>query len=186
MKKSNQSGVTVIELMVVIAIVGIAAAIAVPGFADYFEKSRLRGAVDTVSALVASARAEAVRQDRQVIVAFGGSASAWCVGANVAAAPANVGDRIPAAVACDCTAPATCSVGAVSSASYNGVTVTTVAPSVTFNPKLGTTVALANQDIGFRSSSNRFQLDTRITPLGHVRSCRTAASEVILGFGACP
>lgn len=186
MKSNHQSGVTVIELLTVIVIVGIAAALAVPSFNDYFEKSRLRGAVDTVSALVAAARAEAVRQDRQVVVAFGGTTSAWCVGANVAASPASLGDPVPAAVACDCTAPATCSVGAVNAASYRGVTVSSVAPTVTFSPKLGTTIGLANQDVSFVSSSNRFQLNARVTPLGHVRTCRPSSSGPIIGFGACP
>jgi hypothetical protein len=74
----------------------------------------------------------------------------------------------------------------VSSANFPGVTVTAVAAAARFNPKLGTTVGLANQNIGFRSPGNRYQLDVRITPLGHVRTCRTAASGLIMGFEACP
>ncbi|MBP7624535.1 MAG: GspH/FimT family pseudopilin [Xanthomonadales bacterium] len=186
MCKRLQRGVTVIELMVVIAIVAILASLAMPSFRDYIEKSRLRGAVDSVSGLMALARAESVRQDRQVAVAFGGSVTAWCVGANMAATPATEGDRIPAAVACDCTTPANCSIGAVSSTSYPGVTATAVTATATFNPKLGTTVGMANQDFGFRSPANRFQLDTRITPLGHIRTCRTASSGIITGFEVCP
>ena len=186
MMKNRDIGFSMLELMTVLAIAAIVVALAVPSFNEYFEKSRLRGAVDSVSGLIAAARAEAVRQDRQVIVAFGGTASAWCVGANVAQAPANAGDPIPAAVACDCNSPATCSVGAVSGTSYRGVSVTSVAPTVTFNPKLGTTVGLSNQDVGFVSSSNRFQLNARITPLGHVRTCLPSSSGVIVGFGACP
>ena len=45
MCKRLQRGVTVIELMVVIAIVAILASLAMPSFRDYIEKSRLRGAI---------------------------------------------------------------------------------------------------------------------------------------------
>lgn len=186
MRMNRVQGFTIIELMVVIAIVAILAALALPSFRDYIEKSRLRGAVDSVTGLMALARTEAVRQDRQVAIAFGGSTSAWCVGANMAAAPATAGDRIPDAVACDCTAPATCSVGAVSSTSFAGVTATAVTAAATFNPKLGTTLGLANQDFGFRSPGDRFQLNARITPLGHIRSCRPATAGVLTGFEVCP
>lgn len=186
MNKKYKFGFSMIELMVVIAIAAILATLAMPGFRDYIEKARLRGAVDSVSSLLALARTEAVRQDRQVAVAFGGSTTAWCVGANMAAAPATAGDRIPNAVACDCTAPATCSVGAVSSGNFSGVTATAVTAAATFNPKLGTTIALTNQDFGFRSPGDRFQLNARVTPLGHVRSCRPASAGVLTGFEVCP
>ena len=66
----NNSGFTLIELAVVIAIVGVLAGIAVPSFVGWLPKYRLRSSADDIQALVQNARLRAVKENANVAVLF--------------------------------------------------------------------------------------------------------------------
>ena len=51
MKRSMQKGFTLIELMIVVAIIGILAAVALPAYQDYVVKSKLGAAITGVDSL---------------------------------------------------------------------------------------------------------------------------------------
>ncbi|MBL7195155.1 MAG: GspH/FimT family pseudopilin [Desulfobacterales bacterium] len=67
---NKQSGFTLIELIVIIAIVAVFAAIAVPNFLSYMPKHRLNGAARQVMGDLMAARMKAVSQNRRVKVFF--------------------------------------------------------------------------------------------------------------------
>ncbi len=64
----NNSGFTLIELAVVIAIVGILAGIAVPNFVGWLPKYRLNSSADDIQSLVQNARLRAVKENAHVAV----------------------------------------------------------------------------------------------------------------------
>ncbi|PTO79328.1 pilin [Vibrio splendidus] len=54
-KRTNQKGFTLIELMIVVAIIGVLSAIAVPAYKDYVTKSQVSSALATIKSLVTPA-----------------------------------------------------------------------------------------------------------------------------------
>jgi type IV pilus assembly protein PilA len=83
MMKSAQKGFTLIELMIVVAIIGILAAIAIPAYTDYTVRARVSEGVTAASAAKATI-------GENIANAGAIAAAGNCNGVNVwAAAPAN-------------------------------------------------------------------------------------------------
>ena len=189
MSNHRNRGVTMVELLTVIAVVAILVALAVPSYRDYFEKARLRGAADELATLLAEARQDAVKQNKQVSVRLMGIGPVWCAGATRAPDPAAPGDPIPNVVACDCAgAPATCNIRAIASTTFRGVRrpVGTASQEFVFDPKLGT-LRDPESDAGmtgFLSASGRFALRVDVNPIGHTRVCRFGGG-IIVGYPDC-
>lgn len=78
---SAQRGFTLIELMVVVAVLAIGAAFAVPAFQQVIENNRLATEANRFYSTVTFARSEAVRlgEDVSLTAATGGFGSGWCV-----------------------------------------------------------------------------------------------------------
>lgn len=107
--RSNQpqSGFTLVELLVTIAVVTIFAVLAVPMFVDVRERAIVRGAAGDLVTAVARARFEAAKRNDYVTVSVRGSGSAWCIGLQAGT------------TGCDC-ASTTCNIDQVSTSQLNG------------------------------------------------------------------
>jgi type IV fimbrial biogenesis protein FimT len=70
MKKFNKTGFSLLELMIVIAIMGILSTIAAPNFMHYMAERRLNGAARMVMSDLMAARMKAVSINQRVKVSF--------------------------------------------------------------------------------------------------------------------
>lgn len=182
------TGFTLVELMVTLAVMSVLLVAAAPSFVDFFDKNRVRGAADGMITLLSNARAEAVKTDLDVNVAFSGSGTAWCAGANAASAPTG-GQPAGAAAACDCTNTAVCLLSGQRSAidvgAYPDVAIGTLPAALTFDSKLGTITPLGARQVTLTSPTGKYDLTVEVNALGQARLCVPTGKPAIAGVAAC-
>lgn len=188
LRAKRQRGFTLVELMVTLAVLAVVVAAAGPSFADFFDKYRLRGAADAVISLLSNARAEAVKSNQDINVAFTGSGPAWCAGANAAGVPTG-GNKAGAASACDCTNASACLVSGqrmvLEQDAFPGVQIGALPAPVIFDSKLGTVTPLGSRTVTLTSAQGKYSLQVQLNALGQARSCKPAGQPVIAGIPEC-
>lgn len=68
--RTRRQGVTLVEVMIVIAIIAVMSALALPNFREYFENQRLKQAARSVADAFSMARNEAIRTGRNHVIYF--------------------------------------------------------------------------------------------------------------------
>lgn len=117
-----EKGITLIELVVTVAVIGILAAIGVPSYLDFVKKQELIGASEAVYNTIQYARSESIANGADVYFAFKGTGSTgWCLG---------VSDTAP----CDCAASlAACTINSAQARSVSGQDYPNISLTTSFN-----------------------------------------------------
>jgi type IV fimbrial biogenesis protein FimT len=71
--RAQHHGFTLLELMIVVAIVGVLAVIAAPSFNDAMDERKLSAAVETIYSDIRYARSESIKRSIDVTVTFSGT-----------------------------------------------------------------------------------------------------------------
>lgn len=179
----NQSGVTLIELIVTLSVLAILITLAAPSFSGMAERSALRGASDNALGVIAAAREEAIKRDQLVRVDFIKVGTGFCVGAITVPTAATAG--------CNCTVAAQCTVAAYpeSVRDLHRVTVTgdPVFGSNTgfvIDPKTGTLENFADSGSIELGTAGGYTTSVRINAMGRASIC-SPGSKSLPGVKAC-
>ena len=168
MARQMERGFTIVELMVVVVLIAIIAAIALPSFKSLLENRKLIAAADHLQADFQFAKTEAVKRSRTMFISFVNVGAAnWCYGINQSST-------------CDCSVANDCDTKVVNS---------TDLPAVILNVAAAANVSY-DQFRGFASNAGNFKfgLGGRSTGVALALSGRstTCTDNSIGGLPSCP
>lgn len=172
----DASGFTLLELMVVVTIIAIFAAIGMPSFSGLIDRYRLKGTADALHAEIQFARTEAIRRNQEVQLVLGtGTGSCYGIGtsADCTCDSCDIRNRTTTAFATD-----------FPGVRIDSVTVAGAAGTgFGFTPRQGTTTAAGEVRITVGSVRSGQQLTVITGLLGLPRTC--SPSGTVAGYPAC-
>ena len=166
MNSQKNAAFTLVEVMIVIAIIGIIAAIAVPSYQDMIERNRLKQAVESLQSDLQYARTEAIKRSKDLRLTLTGTSS-WCYGID--------DDN----TTCACGTAGDCAIKTVNSGNFQGITLEGN-NSATFSFRRGTAGAM-----GSTLSSTNYQARVVVSNSGRVRICNPSSATRLPGYPDC-
>jgi len=171
--KLNQ-GVTLIELMVIIALIAISLMIATPSFSGFFAKQKLRGLGGELLFFTKLARAEAAKKSSETYIVFKkSSATSWCVGLS------EDNDS------CDCTSANSCTVDdierVVTSTDYADVSFVSnsfPAGKITISPYKGRSASAGTATLSVTADGVTKDLSLKRSIMGRDRVCSPSGNSL--------
>lgn len=164
-------GFTLVEMVIVIAILAILLTMVAPSFNSFFDRYRVNRAAETVSAFLVNAKSEAIKRNKKVSAVITGSGTTWCVG-------------MTESDTCNCSTGA-CKVDgvdrAVYSASFKGVELDEpgTGHAFQFKPQRGTVVG--NETVELESEGG-VEVNVVVGTFGRIRLCAPGGGG---GYPAC-
>lgn len=165
MLRQRNYAFTLVEVLIVIAIIGILSAIAVPSYQDMIERNRLKQAAEGLKSDLQFARTEAIKRSSNLNLTL--LAATWCYGID------------DGNTACDCGTPGDCAIKTVDGSQFQGITLDNN-NSVTFSFRRGTANAM-----GSTLSSTNYQVRVIVGNVGRVRICNPNSLKRLPGYRDC-
>jgi len=181
------NGFTLIEMMVVLAVLAIIVTAAVPGMGSFLDSNKLRGATGDFYADMQYARSESIKRNINVSVSItSDGGTSWCYGISTSAG-------------CDCTITDSTDASACVlpqsgenilkvgvSSEFTGIRLTSPSGSnqtvATFDPVRG--IATTTGSVVFESHNN-LETHVEVSALGKVNACTPSGGKSVTGYSTC-
>lgn len=184
MRKTQQQGFTLIELIITLLVLGVLASLALPAMGDFLEKRRLIGAAEDTYNHIVFARSEAIKQSRSMRVSM--DDDEWCLGtrSGTGTCDCTIGD-ITDADACVIDSDGTNVLTRVNGDGYPGITMTNTftGDTMTFDGVRGLPAGGFGTVTMTSPTGWEIQVNTNI--LGRVRMCSPAGAANVAGYPEC-
>lgn len=181
--RNIQKGFTLLEAMIVVAIIGIIASIAVPSYQDVLERNRIKDAAESLRADLQWTRTEAIKKSCPLKVVFDNSVWNYKVYELDGVCPCQSDGT--------CTCPADgndCVMKTVTVSQYPGVTMGTASfwnsgSTAWFDFRRGTTSHNGSyHNGGVIFNTDKYQLKVVVSINGRVRICNSDSSKKVPGY----
>lgn len=175
LRRLNQAGFTIIELMVVVVVAAVLLTLAVPSFREMIARNRLEGVTSEFVTDLQYARSEAVARNANVGLITGVAGTCYTI----------YQEANPVAGACNCANTPACTGGPaeIKTVSFSGTGISaTVSTTFLFEPvRGGLTGATTQADLS--SAAGVGQLRADVLAVGRVKAC--SPSGTFRGYPSC-
>ena len=185
---AKNKGFTLLELMIVLVIVAIGVALAVPTYQDVMQRRETTAQAEDLVAFMSFAQSEAVKYNQLISVHLTyADEKTWCIGANEGKAP------------CDCTvtnvaATNYCSLNGVEKIMWStdktksGMISPSPDPTLVFDPVRGTMIEIdlgTDHKITLGSDNGKWSLQIDVEATGRMGICNPDPNKAVPGYLAC-